>query len=116
MSRRADDDLLTRLTTALMDAMGCKDASILGPGNCHRHAGMALLGPYQTGWPCPVATGYAEALLPFVQAEVADALDHANVSVTETLRRIWRGYEETRDAINTAEVLLTQYAEEVRRG
>ncbi len=69
------DDLLTRLTTALMDAMGCKEASIFGPGNCRLHVNVLRPGPKHMGWPCPVATQCAEALLPFVRSEVADTLE-----------------------------------------
>lgn len=66
------DDLLARLTTALMDAMGCRNLQGIG---CESHRPFpALLGVPDDGWPCPAATRYAEALLPFVRDEIADAI------------------------------------------
>lgn len=75
------DDLLTRLTTALMDAMGCKEASIFGPGNCRLHVNVLRPGPKHMGWPCPVAERVTAALLadPAAHAAMLDALVSAGV-------------------------------------
>jgi hypothetical protein len=108
------DDLRDRLTAALMDAMECKDASIFGPGNCRRHAMVLLPGPKHMGWPCPVATEYAEALLPFIRDEIADALDAAAADAAA----IHRGYPNAPQIRSLAAVRrwLRARAEEVRRG
>ena len=45
------------------------------PGNCRLHVNVLRPGPKHMGWPCPVATQCAEALLPFVRSEVADTLE-----------------------------------------
>jgi hypothetical protein len=68
------DDLLDRLTKALMDAMVCKCDHRPGRPGCRNHTKVVLYGVIDCDWPCPVAVRAADALLPFVRDEVADEL------------------------------------------
>lgn len=106
------DDLRDRLTTALMDAMGCQpdvsQESRLWAGGefCATHD--------RLGWPCGAVVDTADALLPFVRDEVADALDAAAADAAS----IHCGYPNAPQIRSLAAVRrwLRARAEEVRRG
>lgn len=109
------DDLQDRLTTAIMEAMGCQ--RWYSRSECELH-GPRVVEP--SGWPCPTATLAAERLLPFVRAEIADAL--------EQITRRWqlkdwadapRDADPVRERLANAQYVtkwLRTRAEDVRRG
>lgn len=109
------DDLLTRLTTALMDAMGCQRWH--SRPECELHGRQS---EEPSGWPCPDAARYAEALLPVVRDEIADALEQITrrwqlkdwAAAPRDADPVW---ERLANAQYVTKWLRTR-AEEVRRG